>query len=502
MKKILRNRYLVATILILLAAFFLRFYNFEDRFVLAFDQAHNAIIARYALNEFKLPLLGPFASAGPFQTGGEWFWIVMIQTIVYPFSPITPWVVQTLLYVVFVYLMMRFARELFAESDVTEFKKLADPFSIIVGVLTAFSMAQVLQSYNLTNQTPLAPLGLFCIWAAVRYIRRKNPWYIFLAAFFASLAGTIHLSGVLLGSIVLITLIITRLHRKRDILYVLAGGVLPLMPIFVSDLQHNFFNFRNMFYYYFFDESKASYEQLGRRWLTYIGVFWPNSWAFITGGVKEVGYFLIAGIGFVVGYLIFKRKFPKEWWVLLLSFIVIILALRYTRTPIFENYLVFLHPLVILFTGLFLVVVYSKNKIIGVVCVAILVLGSLYMLWPELNKSNYNRELTENFRNALYEKYPNQNFSLYDLKRNKTEKSFPLSLYLFLDGRISEDGVRVGVLYSPEHDKIEYPVIYRSVTDDIIVDLSATSSAYLAKTQWFIINPDVLYDSMQNWQKD
>ena len=58
------HKFKVAVIAILLISIFLRFYNFENRWGLAYDQARDVLVAREGLNSFGLPLIGPFASAG------------------------------------------------------------------------------------------------------------------------------------------------------------------------------------------------------------------------------------------------------------------------------------------------------------------------------------------------------------------------------------------------------------------------------------------------------
>jgi len=131
-RKLRRNWYLISILLILLLAFFLRFYNFESRWVLAQDQSHNALVARYALQTGQIPLVGPFSSAGPFQTGGEWYWLVMISTAIYPFSVITPWIMSVVLSLVFVLLILHVGRELIDRK-----------FGLILGILAAVSTTQL-----------------------------------------------------------------------------------------------------------------------------------------------------------------------------------------------------------------------------------------------------------------------------------------------------------------------------------------------------------------------
>src|SRR5690348_1605926 len=100
---LVKHKFVVVTVIILLIAVFFRFYNFDHRYGLAYDQAHDALVARSALEQHKLPLLGPFSSAGPFVTGPEWYWFIALGTIIFPFSILTPWVVLAGLYTLFVY---------------------------------------------------------------------------------------------------------------------------------------------------------------------------------------------------------------------------------------------------------------------------------------------------------------------------------------------------------------------------------------------------------------
>src|SRR3989344_7279890 len=100
LKKFLKkHRYVLAIGVILAIAVVFRFYNFENRWGLAYDQARDVIVAKEALRLHQPPLIGPFTSAGAFVYGPQWFWITMIMVLVFPFSVITPWVIQILLYV-------------------------------------------------------------------------------------------------------------------------------------------------------------------------------------------------------------------------------------------------------------------------------------------------------------------------------------------------------------------------------------------------------------------
>src|SRR5260221_13257303 len=98
MKIIRKNQFLIAILFILAISLFLRFYNYQGRFGIAYDQSHDAVLARYAIEAHKIPLVGPFSSGARFQTSGIWYWFIMLSTLINPKSFFTPWVVLTSLY--------------------------------------------------------------------------------------------------------------------------------------------------------------------------------------------------------------------------------------------------------------------------------------------------------------------------------------------------------------------------------------------------------------------
>ena len=358
--------FVICLLSILTIATILRFYNYENRWGLAYDQAHDAIIARYALENHKIPLVGPFSSAGPFQTGGEWYWFIMAATVFYPNAIITPWVVLTLLHALFVLLIILVGKELVNEK-----------FGLIVGLLATVSTAQIAQATNLTNQSPLAIIALFAIWTMISYVKTKKLKYLFLLALFVSLASTIHLQGLALIILVPITIIFTRPPLIKGIIVLLLGIFIPLIPLILFDIQNNFVNSHSMLKYYLYDQYKISLDVLGRRWLTFIGIFLPNSWSHIIGGNLILGYIVMILSGFAIAYNFLKSQLSKEWYILVISFLGMLVLVRYTRTPIFDSFIVFLHPFILLFTALAIFSIYKKNVAIGLSFMFLIVIGSL-----------------------------------------------------------------------------------------------------------------------------
>ncbi len=290
-----KYRYSLTASLIILLSIVLRFVNYQNRWGLAYDQAHDAIVARYALQHWLVPLLGPFSSAGPFQTGGEWYWLIMIGTALFPWVVIGPWIFMTLLYVVFVVLIIVVGKEMFGYK-----------FGLLAGIFAAVSTAEITQGTNLTNQSPQAIISLCAIWASVIFLKTRQRKYIFLVGLCIGVASSIHLQGVALGSLLLMTILISKQFDIKTIAVAFLGLCLPWVGVGVYDLQHQFFNTRNMLQYYFHDQYNISLDVLGRRWITYLGLFWPKMWGFVIGGNAILGYGQILCLTVVILWQLLK----------------------------------------------------------------------------------------------------------------------------------------------------------------------------------------------------
>jgi hypothetical protein len=475
-------------VLILLLAGFVRFYDYSSRYGLAYDQAHDALVARYAVEEGKLPLLGPFSSAGPFQTAGAWYWFIMIPTSIFPDFALSPWFFMTFIHILFVACIMILGKSLKGSI-----------FSLVVGGFVAVSSAQIAQSMNLTNQSPNALLALFAIWSMYEYIKNKKIKYLFLLSFFISLSISIHLQGVALLVFLITVIIFTGIPGKKGIFYILIGLLIPMLPILIYDIQHNFFNIRNVIQYYLFDQYKISFEVLGRRWLTYIGDFLPASWSYVVGGVKGSGYVQIIGISVLFSYSFFKKNILKEWMLIGISAAGMIGLLRYTRTPLFDSYLVFLHPFIFLLVSYLVIVIYNKYKFLGILLFVFLFLGSFSRTIGDINGAyNYSEVISKQLIGELVSSYPREKFAVYDLNFQVKDKSLPLVLFLDEKNKIDNNGMRIGMSV----DVVEYPVIAGKKGEYALYDLSATSSAHLKETKWAFVNPSEIYKSTEDWYEN
>lgn len=483
------KKYEILCMLIVIIAIAMRFVNYEHRWGLAYDQAHDALVARYAVQAGKIPLLGPFSSAGPFQTGGEWYWFLMIPTAIYPGSILSPWIFMTMLYCVFVVVIMRVAYLLEGRF-----------FAVVVGVLATVSTAQIAQGVNLTNQSPQAFFALLSVYAMVKFIQTKKNIFLFFMGLCIGLAGSIHLQGVALLAMAFFTIILTKSIKPKQLLSLFSGLFLPVIPILIYDIGHDMFNIKNMFQYYLHDQYKISLDVLGRRWLTYGGKFIPISWSYVIGGYPILGYVQVVGLFLFFVYGLLKKFISKPFLIISLSTAVMFTILRYTRTPLFDSYLVFLHPFILLLSGYFVYRLVKINKIAGVILLLILITGSLIRDISEIKGGmNYAAVVSNNFKNSLAEKYPNEKFAVFDREYGNKDKSLPLVLFLDAQDKVSDSGRKIGVIIVTNSYTIQHPAILGERGGYQLLDLSSSSSAQLSKDKWALVNPREIYRSTEEW---
>lgn len=477
-------------VLIVVLAGVLRFYNYPNRWGLAVDQASFALLTRYALFNQKLPLLGQFTSAGPFQTGGEWYWFLMIAQAFYPFSLLTPWVVMTFVYILFVALFMVMSKDIFSKR-----------VALIAGLFAAVSTSQIEQGFNLSNQSPLPILSLIAIWIAISYIRHKKTLNLFLLGVCVGAAPTFHTQGFLLMPLPVITLILAGRFRIKDICYLVLGLFLPWIPIFIADSDNNFRNTQNMIQYYLKDQYKISLDVLGRNWKTYLSIFWPSAWANIIGGIAIIGYMQIIVVIIVGAYSLYRRIFTKEWLLIVFTFLSMVFILRYTRVPLFDSNLLLTHVCIfLLFAGVMDVII-KKNKFIGYVMIAVIISGSLYAnINNIMHATNYTAARSEFLRYNLISKYPDDVFSLYDFQSKTLGISQPLTLFIDEKNKISDKGKKIGVLYATSSASLQYPVIFKETgqVGIYLVSLDHLQKDDIAK-DWESVNPSAVYRNVQEW---
>jgi len=479
----------ISSILILLLSAVLRFYNYDNRFALAADQARDAIIGREALFLHRIPGLGPFSQAGTFVMGPIWYWLVALSSAFYPFSIITPWIAVTISFIGVVYVMMLAAKELGGKY-----------LSIIVGIFTAVSVLEVGQSTNLTNPSGIAILSACSVYFAIRYIRTQKSTYIFLFPLFISLAINVHLQALGLLPLLIVPLVIKRPNFKQ-LLIAAVAFILPFTPLIYFDIRNKLYDTRSMLDFYLYGQYRI---YVPNRWLTYVGSYWPNAWSSVVGGDKIFGYLAIILVIIVCVFSFWKRKITGQMLAIISSFLLSFVMLRYFRGERFDGYIIFLHPFILILTGWACLELFKFNRFVGILIIALFVLGSLRIDYSTINNSNNSMQRSVQYwEDLLIKRYPNKKFALYDLPDNQ-QWGFRLALGLFLDekGKVSENGYKIGIGNPLPRDKMFHPKIISEKTGLDLWDLNSSSSAQLQSEGAKFVNPSAVYDDVEGWYKN
>lgn len=488
MRFIKKHYFTISLLIIFFLGFFLRFWNYSNRFGLAYDQAHDVLVAREALRQVKIPLVGPFSSAGPFQTSGTWYWIIMFGSALYMNSILTPWIVMTLLSSLTILLAGYFGKRIIGNT-----------FGLLLALFMAISTAQVEQSINLTNQTPIPIFSFLAVIFAFFYLQKNRNIYAFCLGLTSAFAASIHLQGVAIALLVFWTFLMNGKVRIKSYIYAILGAVIPFLPLLLWDSAHGYVNFKNMFTYYTKDQFTISLDVLGRRWLTYGTKFLPQEWSHIIGGFPWVAVLVAILAVFFFMFILIKRKITKSWVVLFFTFASMIILVRYMRVPIFSSFITFIHPYILLITAWVSLELLKRNKIIGLFITLLIVIGTGIKTTNEVFGPKYNWTAfhSKNIRQYLVDTYPGKKFSVYDLQYLEVGRSVPFVLYMDEWNLLSENGMKVGFIRQQNQGLLHTDILLTK--PGLISDLSSSSSAILKRDGWIPVSAKRIYTETEEW---
>jgi hypothetical protein len=487
-KKIINKRFEISLWLVLLLAIILRFFNYFNRWGLAYDQARDVIVSAYALSHHLIPLIGPFSSAGQFVYGPQWYWILMAMVLISGFTVMGPWIIQTLLFVLVVLLMYLIGKEI---SD----KKLG----LILAFLTAISTSQIGLSTNLISPAMAGIFSIISVYFFVRFIKYSKNLDAFLLAFFVGNTINIHFQAIGLLSLIPIAFLFNSKRKIKQLLILALGLFVPFIPLLIFDFKTNFFESRNFIDYYLYGQNRI---YVPNRWLTYLGVFWPKTWASIIGGYDFVGYLLVISLALITAWQLITKKINKTIIVLMLPFFLIVLMLRFYKGIIFGGYTAFINPFVLILTAFLIYELFKIKKLLGIGLILLVAVFSLALDYQNIKVATNNTAASTIYvKNILIHKFPNQKFAVYDYKFAHSTASYALVLYLNKENKLSDTGKKIGFADFPKISKMrqDLPLVIEKYAQFQIYDLTSSSSATLVGDKWIFVNPSEVYKTSEQW---
>lgn len=446
------NRVLLLSILLI--GLFWRFYNYPSRWVLNQDQARDGIIALYSFRHLQLPLLGPTSSSGPYNFGALYYWLVIPVTFLFPFAA-GSWVAFTLISTLTILIFYLIGKNLANHH-----------LGLILALLAAISPSQVFYSTDMLNTVITAPTGALALLFTIKYIKTSQLRFALLQGLFIGLAQNFHFQALGLFALFLTTFIFQKTSLTQRVKYTFLAGLgwlFTFLPNLYFDLTHHFAWTQSIINYYTTGVNKF-YVPI--RWLTDIRDFWPQLFGQVVTGFSYLGYLLIP---------LFLFSLPKSKRPILTitaTFIIEIFLLRYykgTRSP---EYLIFLHPIIILLAGygLFCLSKYPKIFILTSIIISATFFNikniSQYSQAPKIFQLKQSLDRQFSGKISLYS-YPNSHMA-----------SLPVTYLLYRESRLSQDGTPVGIQIVDQ----DYQII--PLPDPKISDLLTPQKIY----SWIYIN--------------
>lgn len=365
-----KTRRFITLLILILISLFLRFYNYENRWVLNQDDARDVVIGRFIIDNKILPPLGPTSSAGPFSFGPIYYWITAILVFIFGSIINGPWIGYTLLSVISVVLIFLTA------------EKIKDTkYATISTLLAVFSTGEISYSSTITNPVLSAFFSFLSVFLAVLILKKENKLLRLALGISIGISISSHFQSVGLLVLLLVLFVLdNNLLFKRLINVGISafGFILTFLPIVLFDFKNNFIWTKSIYNYAVIGQNKF---YLPVRWLTEITVFWPEKFGDILVGIPKFGYLLVSVFIFIlISFFVLgniKVKFlNKSIFAVVITFLFQVIFIRYYKGPRDNIYLLFVHPFVILITGWFIYLLFCLKKYLGVLLILFIIIFS------------------------------------------------------------------------------------------------------------------------------
>lgn len=353
-----------------LIALCLRFWNYGSRWVLNQDQARDAVIGLYAWEKGVWPQIGSPSSAGPFNFGPWYHWIIMCFEKIMP-GVMGPWIAFTLLTVISVFLYAAIGKKYYGNKGI-----------IIFGLMAAVSVGQVENAPDMLNTVIVGFFSAIAMWAMMKLVEDEKIFWGLAMGASVGLAINSHFQAWGLMALPLMAVLVNKFPFWKRVKWALSmalGWLISFLPLLIFDIKHNWMWIKSVVEYYTVGVKKF---YVPVRWLTEIRDFWPQLFGSVTVGINWFGYiWLVLGIVIVAITIKKRKKIDRFWWILALSLLVQVLLMRMYKGVRSREYLIAFHGYIILFCSWIMAEFYQWKKYLGIIIsVVVLILAG----WMDL----------------------------------------------------------------------------------------------------------------------
>jgi 4-amino-4-deoxy-L-arabinose transferase-like glycosyltransferase len=396
-----------------------------------------------------------------------------------------PWVYITLTSLAVIIIMYGIGSELFNKE-----------FGLILALLTAVSPGQIIAGTGFSNPDLVSLFAALSLWLFIRLLKSKNSyWTALLLGLAIGIGINCHYQMVYFILLPFLLLVFGKKGRVKILLFSLFGVFLSFLPLIYFNLTHHLQIVSGIVDYYIYGKNKI---YVPNRWLSYLLDFWPTFWGYVFGFPSFVGLFLGGASMLASLVLIVKRKVSLAYTVLFLFFIVCFIFLRFFSGERANYYLIFLHPFLILFTGVLIwqALRIRFGKIILGVFLMVLVIAGFKIDLIQTHSVDSHVEFVSQER-FLMKYYPNQKFSIFTCVGQYKNQVQGMVFLMSNDKSLGKD-VKIG--FKDTHCKYPERVAEDKKLDVIgAVDLTSYSTRQLSDYGWRLISPEYLYTSLLDY---
>ncbi len=427
-KKILENKWLI---LIILIAIFLRFTFYSNRLILNQDQGRDATIALYANRTGIFPIIGSPSSAGPFNFGPWYFWLIMFWEKIIPFA-IGPWIGFTLMSVLSVFFYAKTGETLAGKKGM-----------IITGLIAATAPGLVVDGPNMLNTVIVGFSSSLVFFTIAKFFKEDKIIWAILLGFFVGLSINFHFQSLGLLCFPLVTVLVNKFSLTKRIKIAFSsfiGLLIAFSPLIYFDIIRKGIWIKSVIEYYTVGVKKF-YVPL--RWLTELRDFWPQLFGSVTTGIPKVGYLWLI-LGLLVLFLVLKKKekIDNFWLALGLAMLIQVFLMRSYKGPRSNEYLIAFQGSIILISSWILINLYNFKKNICVILLTLIVFFASYFNLKQIKEHPSQNKAIFSIKKEL-DSQVKGNIKIFGYK-DSNMVAMPIFYLFYYQNRISDNGQSFG----------------------------------------------------------
>ena len=409
---VLRNRRYLPIIFILLLASFLRLYRINDYMTFLGDEGRDAIVWLKMVRDHKFTLIGPTTSIGNMYLGPLYYYLMLPFYFVFGSSPVGPSIGVALFSTATVFFIWYVGKIWFNEKT-----------GLIAAFFYTISPVVLYHSRSSWNPNIMPFFALLCIYGVWKFWQQHQYFWLLIVGIGFSFVVQSHYLGLLLFPTIclfwiltLYSLIKTKKSTKKFFLFSLFAtlifSLLTILPLVWFDLRHGFLNY-HAFQKFFGDRQTTVNFKIYKA----LPNFWPL-WEKIVNDVLAGQNFLLGrflAIGFVIAAII-KRNvvFKNNNFLLTITWLFFgLLGLGLYKQHIYDHYFGFLFPVIFLFLGYFLTLLFNWGLVgrwLGGFIFLILLIVNLQLNYLR-TAPNYQYQRTQEIDQMILKEAKNKPFN-------------------------------------------------------------------------------------------